>query len=94
MPGRPESQPTWNHPYLFVEERDKATLFTPAAALVIEYYVASTGEWSINFSYLVSTSVLHVYKYVILIDLTKCNIMKTVVVISINFDFSKKGQFK
>jgi len=39
---------------LFVEERDKATLFTPAAALVIEYYVASTGEWSINFSYLVS----------------------------------------
>ncbi|WAQ97311.1 CCD33-like protein [Mya arenaria] len=34
-------QPVWNHPYLFVEHRDKATLFTPGAALVIEYYVAS-----------------------------------------------------
>ncbi|XP_060578931.1 coiled-coil domain-containing protein 33-like isoform X2 [Ruditapes philippinarum] len=42
LPGRPENQPTWNHPYLFVEKRDKATLFTPGAALVIEYYVAST----------------------------------------------------
>ncbi|XP_045214999.2 coiled-coil domain-containing protein 33-like isoform X2 [Mercenaria mercenaria] len=42
LPGRPESQPTWNHPYLFVDKRDKATLFTPGAALVIEYYVASS----------------------------------------------------
>ncbi|KAL4239346.1 Coiled-coil domain-containing protein 33 [Mactra antiquata] len=43
LPGRPEGQPEWNHPYLFLEERDKATLFTPGAALVIEYYVASSA---------------------------------------------------
>ncbi|XP_052262939.1 coiled-coil domain-containing protein 33-like isoform X2 [Dreissena polymorpha] len=41
LPGRPEEQPVWNHPYLFVEHREKATLFTPGAALVIEYYVAA-----------------------------------------------------
>ncbi|XP_052782992.1 coiled-coil domain-containing protein 33-like isoform X2 [Mya arenaria] len=41
LPGGPDTQPVWNHPYLFVEHRDKATLFTPGAALVIEYYVAS-----------------------------------------------------
>ncbi|ESO87132.1 hypothetical protein LOTGIDRAFT_210495 [Lottia gigantea] len=41
LPGRPDEQPTWNHPYLFSEEKDKATLFTPSAALVIEYYVAN-----------------------------------------------------
>nr|XP_011448979.2 coiled-coil domain-containing protein 33 isoform X3 [Crassostrea gigas] len=38
LPGRPDVQPEWNHPYLFCDERDKATLFTPSAALVIEYY--------------------------------------------------------
>ncbi|KAL5018838.1 hypothetical protein ScPMuIL_004560 [Solemya velum] len=43
LPGRPDQQPTWNHPYLFCEERDKATLFVPRAALVIEYYVANTA---------------------------------------------------
>ncbi|XP_074647893.1 coiled-coil domain-containing protein 33-like isoform X2 [Tubulanus polymorphus] len=42
MPGRPEVQPVWNHPFLFTHKRDKATLFTPSAALIIEYYSAST----------------------------------------------------
>ncbi|CAL1535913.1 unnamed protein product [Lymnaea stagnalis] len=41
--GRPEEQPKWNHPYLFCDEKDKATMFTPTAALVIEYYVANTA---------------------------------------------------
>ncbi|KAK6170398.1 hypothetical protein SNE40_018803 [Patella caerulea] len=41
LPGRPDDQPVWNHPFLFSEEKDKATLFTPGAALVIEYYVAN-----------------------------------------------------
>ncbi len=49
LPGRPDEQPKWNHPYLFVERRDKATLFTPGAPLVIEYYVASMGRLS-NFT--------------------------------------------
>lgn len=44
LPGRPEGQPTWNHPYLFCDERDKATLFTPGAALVLEYYIATAGN--------------------------------------------------
>ncbi|KAK3091446.1 hypothetical protein FSP39_019909 [Pinctada imbricata] len=43
LPGRPDVQPKWNHPYLFCDERDKATIFTPSAALVIEYYVATTA---------------------------------------------------
>ncbi|XP_071107779.1 coiled-coil domain-containing protein 33-like isoform X1 [Haliotis cracherodii] len=42
LPGHPEKQPTWNQPYLFSAEKDKATMFTPSAALVIEYYVADT----------------------------------------------------
>ncbi|CAG5122724.1 unnamed protein product, partial [Candidula unifasciata] len=41
--GRPEEQPRWNHPYLFCDEKDKATMFTPSAALVIEYYVANNA---------------------------------------------------
>ncbi|XP_059175769.1 coiled-coil domain-containing protein 33-like [Physella acuta] len=41
--GRPEEQPKWNHPYLFCDTKDKATMFTPTAALVIEYYVANTA---------------------------------------------------
>ncbi|CAG2198416.1 unnamed protein product [Mytilus edulis] len=43
LPGRPDVQPEWNHPYLFCEERDKATMFTPSAALVLEYYEASAA---------------------------------------------------
>ncbi|XP_060074868.1 coiled-coil domain-containing protein 33-like [Ylistrum balloti] len=43
LPGRPDTQPLWNHPYLFCDERDKATLFTPGAALVIEYYIATAA---------------------------------------------------
>nr|XP_022315826.1 coiled-coil domain-containing protein 33-like isoform X2 [Crassostrea virginica] len=43
LPGRPDVQPEWNHPYLFCDERDKATLFTPSAALVIEYYHQDTA---------------------------------------------------
>lgn len=46
LPGRPDVQPEWNHPYLFCDERDKATLFTPSAALVIEYYHQDTGQRS------------------------------------------------
>ncbi|KAI8793726.1 coiled-coil domain-containing protein 33 [Biomphalaria glabrata] len=41
--GKPETQPKWNHPFLFCDEKDKATMFTPTAALVIEYYVANTA---------------------------------------------------
>ncbi|KAK7506446.1 hypothetical protein BaRGS_00002558 [Batillaria attramentaria] len=41
--GRPAEQPRWNHPYLFCDTRDKATMFTPSAALVIEYYVANSA---------------------------------------------------
>ncbi|XP_069124504.1 coiled-coil domain-containing protein 33-like isoform X4 [Argopecten irradians] len=41
LPGRPDTQPLWNHPYLFSDERDKATMFTPGAALVLEYYIAT-----------------------------------------------------
>ncbi|OWF56529.1 Coiled-coil domain-containing protein 33 [Mizuhopecten yessoensis] len=43
LPGRPDTQPLWNHPYLFSDERDKATLFTPGAALVLEYYIATAA---------------------------------------------------
>ncbi|XP_033747042.1 coiled-coil domain-containing protein 33-like isoform X2 [Pecten maximus] len=43
LPGRPDTQPLWNHPYLFCDERDKATLFTPGAALVLEYYIATAA---------------------------------------------------
>ncbi|GFO32173.1 coiled-coil domain-containing protein 33-like [Plakobranchus ocellatus] len=43
LPGRPEQQPQWNHPYLFCDEKDKATMFIPSAALVIEYYVANSA---------------------------------------------------
>ncbi|XP_056019643.1 coiled-coil domain-containing protein 33-like isoform X2 [Ostrea edulis] len=43
LPGKPDVQPEWNHPYLFCDERDKATLFTPSAALVIEYYYQDTA---------------------------------------------------
>ncbi|KAK3767892.1 hypothetical protein RRG08_059221 [Elysia crispata] len=43
LPGRPEQQPRWNHPYMFCDEKDKATMFTPSAALVIEYYVANSA---------------------------------------------------
>ncbi|XP_061192460.1 coiled-coil domain-containing protein 33-like isoform X1 [Saccostrea echinata] len=43
LPGKPDVQPVWNHPYLFCDERDKATLFTPSAALVIEYYHQDTA---------------------------------------------------
>ncbi|KAL8610514.1 hypothetical protein ACOMHN_060434 [Nucella lapillus] len=39
--GRPAEQPRWNHPYLFCDTREKATMFTPSAALIIEYYVAN-----------------------------------------------------
>jgi len=48
LTGRPDGQPTWNHPYLFCDDRDKATMFTPGAALVLEYYIASTGMYSIE----------------------------------------------
>ena len=41
--GKPEKQPVWNHPFLFSEERDNATMFTPGAALVLEYYTARSG---------------------------------------------------
>ncbi|XP_012936367.1 coiled-coil domain-containing protein 33, partial [Aplysia californica] len=41
--GRPDEQPKWNHPYLFCDEKDKATMFTPSAALVIEYYLANSA---------------------------------------------------
>ncbi|XP_041364165.1 coiled-coil domain-containing protein 33-like, partial [Gigantopelta aegis] len=41
LPGHPENLPTWYHPFLFSENKDKATMFTPSAALVIEYYVAN-----------------------------------------------------
>ncbi|BFZ18023.1 hypothetical protein BsWGS_21062 [Bradybaena similaris] len=41
--GRPEEQPRWNHPFLFCDQKDKATMFTPSAALVIEYYVANNA---------------------------------------------------
>ena len=43
--GRPAEQPRWNHPYLFCDTREKATMFTPSAALIIEYYVANAGQW-------------------------------------------------
>jgi len=45
LPGGPGERPVWNHPYLFVEHRDKATLFTPGAALVIEYYLAAKSKF-------------------------------------------------
>ena len=38
LAGGPPIQPEWNHSFLFTQHRDKATLFTPAAALVIEYF--------------------------------------------------------
>ncbi|XP_025091003.1 coiled-coil domain-containing protein 33-like isoform X2 [Pomacea canaliculata] len=41
--GRPAEQPRWNHPFLFCDKREKATMFTPSAALVIEYYVANAA---------------------------------------------------
>ncbi|KAJ8318783.1 hypothetical protein KUTeg_003874 [Tegillarca granosa] len=39
--GRPDNKPSWDHAFLFCDEKDKATMFTTTAALVIEYYVAS-----------------------------------------------------
>ena len=44
MPGKPQEQPEWNHPYLFHHSRDKATLFTPGAALVFEFYKDTPGN--------------------------------------------------
>ena len=43
LPGTPEEQPVWNHAYFFCEDREKATLFTPGAALVIEFYSTDDG---------------------------------------------------
>ncbi|KAI4872192.1 hypothetical protein NFI96_031026 [Prochilodus magdalenae] len=40
-PGLPEQQPVWNHSFLFLG-RDCATVFTPGAALVLEYYSTTT----------------------------------------------------
>ena len=40
LPGMPPQAPEWNHTYLFTHPRDKATLFTPSATLIIEYYIS------------------------------------------------------
>uniref|UniRef100_UPI003AADFB6A coiled-coil domain-containing protein 33 n=1 Tax=Centroberyx gerrardi TaxID=166262 RepID=UPI003AADFB6A len=45
--GSPEEQPVWNHSFLFLE-RDCATMFTGAAALVLEYYSATTVMNAVN----------------------------------------------
>ena len=45
LPGKPPEQPLWNHAYFFSHRRDKATLFTPGAALVIELYGATEGRF-------------------------------------------------
>ncbi|XP_067090005.1 coiled-coil domain-containing protein 33 [Osmerus mordax] len=37
LAGSPEEQPVWNHSFLFLE-RDCATMFSGAAALVLEFY--------------------------------------------------------
>ncbi|XP_064634936.1 coiled-coil domain-containing protein 33-like isoform X3 [Lineus longissimus] len=51
-PGNPDVQPIWNHPFLFSNRRDVATLFTSTAALVLEYYTFNTvmteAAWSIQ----------------------------------------------
>ncbi|KAK2143413.1 hypothetical protein LSH36_843g00070 [Paralvinella palmiformis] len=44
LAGGPPSQPEWNHSFLFTEKRDKATLFTPSAALVIEYFQETKAQ--------------------------------------------------
>ncbi|KAK7113750.1 coiled-coil domain-containing protein 33-like [Littorina saxatilis] len=41
--GRPAEQPRWNHPFLFCDTREKATMFTPSAALILEYYESNSA---------------------------------------------------
>ncbi len=50
VPGVPPEQPQWNHFFLFTNPRDKATLFTPGAALVIEFYQTSAGVKTTSFT--------------------------------------------
>ena len=42
--GRPMSKPVWDNLYVFGDSQEKATMFTPTAALVLEYYVANEGR--------------------------------------------------
>ena len=48
LPGRPPQAPEWNHTYLFTHPRDKATLFTPGATLIIEYYISPLCKSTFN----------------------------------------------
>ena len=45
LPRGPPHQPIWNHSFFFCNEREKATLFTPNAALVLEYFSQNSGEF-------------------------------------------------
>lgn len=38
-----ENPPVWNHCFLFINERDSATLFNPHSALLIEFYRTRSG---------------------------------------------------
>ncbi|XP_013383445.1 coiled-coil domain-containing protein 33 [Lingula anatina] len=68
LPGYPQEKPVWNHPFLFNNVRDNATLFTPGAALVIEFYFASMAlnevTWRVRSPVGFATLLLdqHVYK--------------------------------
>ena len=44
MPSSSGVQPLWNHSYFFSNTRDKATFFTPNAALVLEFFPTTPGK--------------------------------------------------
>ncbi|CAH1793544.1 unnamed protein product [Owenia fusiformis] len=44
LPGDPQDRPQWDHNFLFSHPRDKATLFTPGAGIILEFYTRNLAD--------------------------------------------------